>query len=115
MKLLSATGVAVFLTLTIGSVSAWADMSLKRVRFEADGGAIEVEAKRVNDTQTRDAVREQLRHEVREQIPSATPAMQEHRNQIKYKFEETTRGGRIRIIAKDRQLSQLCGTISARR
>ena len=101
MRLLSATGVAVFLTLTIGSVNALADMSLKRVRFEADGGAIEVEAKRVKDTRTRDAVREQLRHEVREQIPSATPAMQEHRNQIKYKFEETTRGGRIRIIAKD--------------
>ena len=101
MRLLSATGVAVFLTLTIGAVNALADMSLRRVRFEADGGAIEVEAKRVNDTQTRNSVREQLRHDVREQIPSATPAMQEHRNQIKYKYEETTRGGRIRIIAKD--------------
>ena len=101
MRLLSATGVAVFLTLTIGAVNALADMSLRRVRFESDGGAIEVEAKRVNDTQTRNSVREQLRHDVREQIPSATPAMQEHRNQIKYKYEETTRGGRIRIIAKD--------------
>jgi clan AA aspartic protease (TIGR02281 family) len=100
MRLLSAIGVAVFLTL-IGSVNAFADMSLKRVRFEADGGAIEVEAKRVNDTRTRDAVRQQLRHDLREQIPSATPAMQEHRNQIKYKYEQTTRGGRIRIIAKD--------------
>jgi predicted aspartyl protease len=101
MRLLSATGVAVFLTLTIGSVNARANMSLKHVLFEADGGAIEVEAKRVKDTETRDAVREQLRHDVREQIPSATPAMQEHRNQIKYKYEETTRGGRIRIITKD--------------
>jgi predicted aspartyl protease len=101
MRLLSATGVAVFLTLTIGSVNARANVSLKHVLFEADGGAIEVEAKRVKDTQTRDAVREQLRHDVREQIPSATPAMQEHRNQIKYKYEETTRGGRIRIITKD--------------
>jgi hypothetical protein len=100
MKLLSATGVAVFLTL-VGSLNALADMSLKRIRFEADGGAIEVEAKRVNDTQTRDAVRQRLRHDLREQFPSATPAMQEHRNRIKYKYQETTRGGRIRIIAKD--------------
>jgi clan AA aspartic protease (TIGR02281 family) len=29
--------------------------------------------------------------------------MQEHRNQIRYKYEETTRGGRIRIIAKDQE------------
>jgi clan AA aspartic protease (TIGR02281 family) len=100
MKLLSATGVAFFLTL-IGSVNALADMGLKRVRFEADGGAIEVEARRANDAQTRDAVRKQLRNDVREQIPLATPAMQEHRNQIKYKYEETVRGGRIRIITKD--------------
>ena len=103
MRPLSAASVVVFLTLTIGSVNVWADMNLKRVRFEADGGAIELEAKRANDTQTRDAVRQQLRHDVREQIPSATPAMQEHRNQIKYKYEETTRGGRIRIIAKDQE------------
>ena len=100
MKLLSATSVAVVLTL-VGSLNALADMSLKRFRFEADGGAIEVEAKRVNDTQTRDAVRQQLRHGLREQFPSATPAMQEHRNRIKYKYQETTRGARIRIIAKD--------------
>jgi hypothetical protein len=100
MKLLSATSLAVFLIL-VGSFNALADMSLKRIRFEADGGAIEVEAKRVNDTQTRDAVRQQLRHDLREQVPSATPAMQENRNRIKYKYQETTRGARIRIIAKD--------------
>jgi len=100
MKLLCATSVAVVLTL-VGSLNALADMSLKRFRFEADGGAIEVEAKRVKDTQTRDAVRQQLRHDLRKQYPSATPAMQEHRNRIKYKYQETTRGARIRIIAKD--------------
>jgi hypothetical protein len=100
MKLLSATGVAVFL-IVVGSLNALADMSLRRIRLEADGGAIEVEAKRVNDTQTRDSVRQRLRHDLREQFPSATPAMQEHRNRIKYKYQETTRGARIRIIAKD--------------
>jgi predicted aspartyl protease len=102
-RLLSATGLAVFLISTFASVNAFADMSLKRIRFEPNGGAIEVEAKRANDRQTRDAVREQLRHDVRDQIPSATPAMQELRKQIKYKYEETTRGGRIRIFTKDQK------------
>src|SRR6266566_5800904 len=94
---------AVLLTFTVGSMTAFADMTSRRVRLETDGGAIEVEAKRPNDIQTRNAVREQLKQQMRKGMPLTNSAILQHQKEIKYKYEKTDRGGRIRIVAKSRE------------
>jgi aspartyl protease len=92
------------LTFTIGSITILGlDLSSKRFSLNGEGGSIEVHATHPGDKQTRDAVRQQLQDQVRKVIPSATPAMLQHRKDIKYKFEKTEQGGRIRITAKTRE------------
>src|SRR5690348_14268955 len=93
--------VVVLLSLTLGSMEAAArDMSARHVLIDDHGGAIEVEAVRPDDKQTRDAVRKELRDDARSRMKSATPAMERHQKEIKYRYENTKSGGRIRIVAQ---------------
>jgi predicted aspartyl protease len=89
---------------TMGSVSAAVrDLSISRYRLDKEGGIIEVQATHPGDKQTRDQVRRELSQEARNGIPSASPEMQQHQKEIRYRYENTERGGRIRIIAKSRE------------
>jgi predicted aspartyl protease len=88
----------------MGSVSAAVrDLSISHYRLDKEGGSIEVQATHPGDKQTRDRVRQELLQEARNGIPSASPEMQEHQNEIQYRYENTERGGRLRIIAKSRE------------
>jgi predicted aspartyl protease len=88
-------------TFTIGSINiAGVDRGAKRFLLDKDGGSIEVRIAHAEDKQVRDSVRRQLRQEARNGIPSATVALREHKSEIKYKYEKTAMGGRIRITAK---------------
>ena len=102
MKVYHSIVIAVLLALTTGSVTVVArDLISRRIFLEKEGGSIEVEAKSANDSQTRDTVREQLQNDLRTNIPSSTPALQQHRKDIKYHFEKTRLGGRVRIQTHD--------------
>jgi predicted aspartyl protease len=93
----------VFLS-TLGSMrAAVRDLSVSRYRLDKEGGSIEVQATHPGDKQTRDRVRQELLKEVRNGIPSASPEMQQHQKEIRYRYENTERGARIRIIAKSRE------------
>jgi predicted aspartyl protease len=89
------------LSFAIGSIDALAlELSTRRYRLDKEGGMIEVQATRPEDKQTRDAVRQQLQQEARGVIPNATPALKKHQKEIKYHYENTARGAKIRITAK---------------
>jgi hypothetical protein len=76
-----------------------------------DGGAIEVAANDAKDTGSRDMIRMHLSHIARmfaggnfdapmfihDTTPPGVPVMTELRDQIKYRYEETDAGGRVRI------------------
>jgi hypothetical protein len=92
------------LIFAVGSVyGARLDRSSKRFLLDKEGGTIEIQASDGGDKETRDAVRRQLKEQARKGVPSVTPAMQEHKKEIKYRYEKTSRGGRLRIIAKGRE------------
>jgi hypothetical protein len=95
-------GAVLVLIVTMYSIDAEAARSLsaRRVFMYQDGGAIEVEAVRPNDKQTRDAVRKQLREDAKGKIKSATPELKQHEKEINFRYENTKSGGRIRIVAK---------------
>jgi hypothetical protein len=79
------------------------------------GGIIEVEANNPQDTFSRDQIREHLSHIagmfkegnfeapmlIHNQTPPGTLVMQRLRDKIGYTFEETERGGRVRISSND--------------
>lgn len=80
-------------------------------RLLADGGAIEITANSLEDTESRDQIRGHLGHIskmfaegnfnapmlIHEQTPPGVPVMQKLRNEIAYRFEETERGATIHI------------------
>ena len=80
-------------------------------RLLADGGAIEVEANNTQDTETRASIRMHLSHIaqmfaggnfdapmfIHDQTPPGVTIMQRLKSEIKYEFEKTDRGGRVRI------------------
>jgi hypothetical protein len=80
-------------------------------RLLADGGAIEVSANDAADTASRDQIRHHLRHIammfssgdfsapmlIHSQTPPGVEVMKRLKDEITYKFEETERGGRVRI------------------
>jgi predicted aspartyl protease len=80
--------------------AAEADLSEKSFLLDRDGGTIEVQVTNSTDRQTRDAIRQQLSGEARNSVPLATAALRQHRREIEYRYENTARGGRIRIIAR---------------
>lgn len=76
-----------------------------------DGGAIQVEANNSSDTSNRDKIRVHLQEiaqqfakgdfktpfAVHEKTPDGVPSMDDLKQQITYKYEETKKGGRVRI------------------
>jgi hypothetical protein len=76
-----------------------------------DGGVIQVEANDLRDTDSRDQIRQHLGHIaqlfadgdftapmlIHAQTPPGVPMMKRLKAEIKYRFDETARGGRIRI------------------
>ena len=82
--------------------AAEADLGAKRFLLDRDGGTIEVQVTNPTDRQTRDSIRQQLSGEARNSVPLATAALRQHRKEIEYRYENTSRGGRIRIIARTR-------------
>jgi hypothetical protein len=82
-----------------------------------DGGAIQVEANDPNDTESSEQIRQHLKHIagmfadgdfnipmfVHDRVPPGVPEMQRLKSAISYKYEETKRGGRIRISSDDPQ------------
>jgi hypothetical protein len=80
-------------------------------RLLSDGGSIEVAANSPQDTESRDQIRMHLGHIakmfaagnfkapmlIHDQVPPGVPLMQQLKNDIQYKFEETEQGARIRI------------------
>lgn len=91
------------------------DKTAHHFRLKSDGGLIEVEAKDASDTASRDQIRSHLRHIARKfaagdftapmlihaKTPPGVPVMKQLRFTIKYQFEETERGGRIRVITSN--------------
>jgi len=83
----------------------------------ADGGAIQVEANDTKDTLNRDRIRTHLAEiakqfqngifttpfAVHSQVPPGVPAMDRLKNEIKYAYEETERGARVRISTANPQ------------
>ncbi|HYY59187.1 MAG TPA: hypothetical protein VE842_17790 [Pyrinomonadaceae bacterium] len=80
-------------------------------RLLKDGGAIEIEVNETKDTAMRDQVRQHLKEiaqafsggdfatplAVHAQIPPGVPVMKRLKAAIKYEYEETAGGGRVRI------------------
>ncbi|HEY0323428.1 MAG TPA: hypothetical protein VGC66_20895 [Pyrinomonadaceae bacterium] len=80
-----------------------------------DGGSIEVQANDAKDTATRDKIRMHLGHIakmfaegnfnapmlIHDQTPPGVPVMKLLKAEIKYTFEETDRGGRVRISSNN--------------
>lgn len=84
-------------------------------RLARDGGSIEVSAKAANDQESRQQIREHLKHIatvfaagdfdipmfVHDQVPIGVPVMQRLKADITYKYEETETGGRVRITSNN--------------
>jgi hypothetical protein len=80
-------------------------------RLLSGGGAIEVEANNGQDKETREQIRMHLSHIaqmfargnfdapmfIHDQTPPGVPVMQRLKSEIKYEFEKTERGGRVRM------------------
>jgi hypothetical protein len=77
-----------------------------------DGGAIEVTANEMGDTESRDLIRKHLGHIARmfaegdfkapmlihDRTPPGVPVMQRLKSEIRYDYEELERGARVRIM-----------------
>jgi hypothetical protein len=84
-------------------------------RLFEDGGAIEVEANDANDDASRDQIRQHLSHIakmfaegnfkppmlIHDQTPPGVEIMQRRKGEIKYAYETTGRGARVRITTKN--------------
>jgi TusA-related sulfurtransferase len=91
------------------------DKATHHFRLMPDGGAIEVQANDAKDTATRDKIRMHLGHIagmfaegnfnapmlIHDQTPPGVPVMKLLKAEIKYKFEEIERGGRVRITSNN--------------
>src|SRR6266404_33223 len=89
-----------------------------------DGGAIDVQANKLEDAATRDAIRSHFSHIVKMfaegdfsapmlihlQNPPGTETMKQLREQIQYKLENTASGARIRITTKNAEALQAVHT-----
>jgi len=83
--------------------------------LKPDGGVIQVEANDASDKNSRDQIRQHLKHIAKKfsegdftapmfihsQTPPGAPAMMRLKVEIKYQFEELGRGGRVRISTSD--------------
>ena len=83
--------------------------------LKSDGGVIQVEANDAGDSASRDQIRRHLKHIaekfsegdfaapmlIHSQTPPGAPTMKRLKAEIKYQFEESERGGRVRISTDD--------------
>jgi predicted aspartyl protease len=103
MKARFGMAVTVAMALMVGSVNAQtAATTSKRFFLDKNGGGIEVGVNDPQDTRARDQVRQELRLAARDQTALPSPAVREHQKEITYRYEQTDRGGRIRVSAKSR-------------
>jgi hypothetical protein len=72
----------------------------KRVFLNERGGGYEVRVTDPKDSRAVGAVQEELRRAAEDQTNASSPAMQEHQNEIIFRYEQTNRGGRLRIETK---------------
>lgn len=91
------------------------EKTVHHFRLKPDGGWIEVEVKDPNDTASRDQIRPHLKHIAQKfttgdftapilihaQTPPGVAAMKQLKAAINYQFEETERGGRVRITTSN--------------
>jgi hypothetical protein len=96
------------------------DKTTHHFRLYRDGGAIEAEVKDTEDTASRDAIRTHFVHItkmfaagdfeipmlIHAQNPPGAKTMKRLHEAIHYKFENTERGGRIRITTKNAEALQ---------
>lgn len=87
-------------------------------RLSPEGGAIEVEANDPQDTATRDKIRMHLKHIsqmfaagdfdapmfIHDQTPPGVPVMKRLKAEIKYEFEQTEHGARVRIKTSNEEV-----------
>jgi hypothetical protein len=88
--------------------------------LKADGGVIQVEANQAEDTASRDQIRQHLRQIagqfaagdfvaplfIHAQTPPGVPTMQGLKAEIKYEFEETERGARVRFSTRNAEAAK---------
>jgi hypothetical protein len=81
------------------------------------GGIIQVEANDPKDTVSREQIRQHLKHIammfaegnfdipmfVHDQVPPGVPVMKQLKAEIKYEYEETERGARVRISTSNKE------------
>jgi len=86
-------------------------------RLYKDGGAIEVTAIDAKDTESRDQIRMHLSHIakmfasgdfnapmlIHDRVPPGVPVMQKLKSEIKYEFQNTDRGGVVRITTSNEE------------
>jgi hypothetical protein len=100
MKMHLGITAVVFVSLLAGVAHAKEkEPTSKRVFLDKNGGGIEMRVNDPKDAEARDAVQQELRHAV--QTEFSTPAMKEHQEEIQYRYEQTDRGGRLRIETKN--------------
>jgi len=87
------------------------DKATHHFRLFSNGGAIEVEATNPSDLESRDQIRAHLAHIaylfaqgdfqspmlIHDRVPPGVPTLDRLKSSISYKFEETSRGARVRI------------------
>jgi hypothetical protein len=93
------------------------DKTTHHFRLSPEGGVIEVEANDAKDAVSRDQIRMHLRHIagmfaagnfeapmlIHSQTPPGVQAMKSLRTEIKYQFEDTVRGGLVRITTSNKE------------
>jgi len=91
------------------------DKTTHHFRLLPDGGFIQVEANDAKDITSRDQIRMHLTHIatmfadgnfkapmlIHDQTPPGAPTLQRLKTEITYKFENTDRGGRVRIMTRN--------------
>jgi hypothetical protein len=91
------------------------DKTEHHFRTSAAGGSIEVDVKDAADSASRDQVRSHLKEiaaafakgdftrpfETHAEVPPGVPSMQRLKTVIRYKYEETARGGLVRMTTSD--------------
>jgi len=91
------------------------DKTTHHFRTSATGGSIEVEVNDPADSTSRDQVRTHLKEiagafakgdfgkpfQTHAEVPPGVPAMERLRTAIRYKYEQTERGGAVRISTSD--------------
>jgi hypothetical protein len=103
MKAHLGMAVTVVMALTIGSANAQkAETTSKRFFLDKNGGGIELRINDPKDTRARDQARQELRQAARDQTALPPAVVQQHQKEITYRYEQTDRGGRIRVTAKSR-------------